>query len=62
VRLEGLLQMKKFDDIIGNGTHDLLAISIASHPTTLNLLFIINIKCTCNFSLLVYDNPINDTW
>jgi hypothetical protein len=26
----------------------------------MNSLFIINIKCSCNYSLLDYDNPINE--
>jgi hypothetical protein len=35
VRLEGLGQLKKSDDLIGNGTRDLSACSIVPSPTTL---------------------------
>jgi hypothetical protein len=34
-RLEGLRQLKKSNDLTGNGTHDLPACSIAYQPTTL---------------------------
>jgi hypothetical protein len=35
VRLEGLGQLKKSSDLIGNGSHDLPACSIAPQPTML---------------------------
>jgi hypothetical protein len=35
VRLEGLGQLKKFNDLIGNRTRDLLPRSIAPQPSTL---------------------------